>query len=260
VPPEEPVTLTAGKSSTIEFIIGKYGEIEAEFVSESAVTKKLEKAESDTFYAGQSNITPPPLNFLGGADGASHEKVTVGPVFPFAQPATPHEPEAYTAYAGDCEKNNPHEVNAAIPLTSANLALVSPGGLAKVKLEVPTITATIYKRTKAEVETGKTEKLTNDVSAEIINSECPAAPSSQNGSGLTNKHKVTVTAAGGITPPYQPYAKTLTLCIVGEVEASKFYRYSGTFKNETKAGTAVTVYMKSAEGPKTKASELTACT
>ena len=258
-PKEESVTLVPGKSATVEFTIGKYGEIEGEFVSENAVTKKLEKAESDTFYASQSNITPPPLDFVQGTDGTYKEKETLAQVFPFALPAAPHEPEAYTVYAGDCEKNNPHEVNAAIPLGAANLALVSPGGLAKVTLEVPTITATIYKRTKAEVETGKTEKLTSDASAEIINTECPAAPSSQNQSTLTNKHKVTVTTTGGITPQYQPYAKSLQLCIVGEVEAGKFYRTLTTFKNEAKAGTAVAVYMKSGEG-KTKASELTACT
>jgi len=70
---------------------------------------------------------------------------------------------------------------------------------------------------------------------------------------------VTVTTTGGITPQYQPYAKSLQLCIVGEVEAGKFYRTLTTFKNEAKAGTAVAVYMKSGEG-KTKASELTACT
>jgi len=247
-PAEQTVAITAGKSATVEFIIGKLGEIEAEFVSENAVTKKLEKAEGDTFFARQGSITPPPLNFVQGTDGAYKEKETLTPVFPFALPAAPHEPEPYSVYAGDCEENNPHTVNAAVALTAANEALVKPGGLAKVTLEVPTLTVKLYKdATKAESETKPEPLTTAEPGAEIVNSTCPAAPSAQNQSTLTNKHPVTITATGGIKPTYQPYAKTLTLCVVAEIGSKKWYKYLGTVKNENKLGTALTVYMKATE-------------
>jgi Tfp pilus assembly protein PilE len=249
VPPvnEQTVAITAGKSATVEFIIGKLGEIEAEFVTENSVTKTLEKAESDTFFARQGSITPPPLNYVQGTDGTYKEKETLTPVFPFALPAAPHEPEAYSVYAGDCEENNPHTVNAAVALTAANEALVKPGGLAKVTLEVPTLKVKLWlAATKAEAESKK-EPLTTAESAEIVNSTCPAVPSAQNQSTLTNKHKVTVTATGTIKPTYAPYAKTLTLCVVAEIGAGKWYKFLGAIKNETKAGTALEVYMKAAE-------------
>jgi Tfp pilus assembly protein PilV len=251
-PAEQTVEISPTTSATAEFIIAEPGAIEAEFVSEQSGSVTSAGVESDTFFARQGSITPPPENFVQGTAGllvkAGTTSILKG-VFPFARAAAPHTPEAYTVYAGDCELNNPNKVNSAIALTANNEALVAPGGVAKVKLEVPIVNVTLYKNTEAEVTGGKKETITSAETAEIVNSECPAVPTAQNQTTLSNKHKVTVNSSGGITPKYQPYAKALQLCVVYEVSSAHWTKFLKTFENKAKAGTTVVGYMKTASKP-----------
>jgi Tfp pilus assembly protein PilV len=240
-PAEKTVEISPTTAATAEFVIANPGKIEAEFVSQIGGVVTAAGVEGDTFYARQGSITPPPENFVQGTAGTFVKTTTLTPVFPFAKAAVPHEPEAYIVYAGDCEANNPNKVNAAIPLTASNEALVKPGAIAKVKPEVPAVNVTIY---EGAATSGPV--LTSAEPALLTNSECSAA-SAQGIPSVTYKRTVAITAAGVLKQKFQPYAKTLSLCIPAKI-SGKYFKNTFALTNTAKAGTTVSFAMKGAAG------------
>jgi Tfp pilus assembly protein PilV len=239
------VKLVAGTTTAVEFIIAEPGAIEAEFVSEIGGAVTSAGVESDTFYAQQSEITPSPAAFLQGTAGTLVKTTTLKPVFPFAKPAVPHEPEGYTVYAGDCEENNPHEVNNAIPVTEVPKALVNPGATTKVKLEVPALNVTIDEGTTTGTAVLKTAE-----SALLTNTGC-ASKSAQGIPSVTYKRAVTISATTGVLQQkFQPYAKTMTLCVTGTAPAvsGKFFKNTFTLANTAKAGSTYTFALRGTVG------------
>lgn len=219
-PLKSTVTLSPNSLSTEEFIIGKRGAIEAEFVSE--IGGVMTPVESDTFYAAQSSINPPPADLIGGKAETIAPKVTLENLFPFAKPGTT-TPESYIVYAGDCEKNSPAIASAgAVPLTAQNEPSFVPGATAKVKLEVPEVNVKIWEGTKATplLVIAKSE------SARIINKECENTSAQRYATGAVPFKTVVKIAAGILEPKYryQPYAKELELCVVAKMATGKFVK------------------------------------
>jgi Tfp pilus assembly protein PilE len=225
-PLEQTVEISPTTSATAEFIIAEPGAIEAEFVSEQGGSVTSTNVEGDTFYARQGSVYPPPTNYVQGTAGTFLKTAKLEKIFPFAKPALPHEPEAYTVYAGDCEENRPSKMNAAYPVAEA---LVPPGGVGKVKLEVPIVNVTIFEGTTT---TGAV--LPGAESALITNTKCSAA-SAQGIPAVTYKHPVTITAAGVLKQKYQPYAESLSLCVTAKIGA-KFFKNTFALTNTVKAG------------------------
>jgi Tfp pilus assembly protein PilV len=252
-PAEQTVEISPTAAATVEFVIAEPGSIEAEFISENAA-KVMEKAKSDTFYARQGSVTPPPENFVDGTNGTPVETEILKPVFPFAKPATPHEAEPYTVYAGDCAANNPETVNPEVHLEKNNLALVTPGGPpAPVKIEVPTVNLTVFEGVAGTplkpVEGG------GETSAYITNPACSGA-TAQNAT-VSNTHKVALTASatealrGHLSPKYLPYATELQLCVVAKLATGKYTHNVFTIANTLKKGilegaSELKFYMKTA--------------
>jgi hypothetical protein len=225
-PPAKPVTVSGTALATTEFTIAPPGSITAEFENnEVAVT-------GDTFFAKNGGIATP-SNFVGGAVGAFASSVTLKKLFPFAAP------NAYTVFAGDCEKNNPEVIASPNPIVAGvkevtdRTAQVEPNGIAPVKVEVPAVNITVYEGTK----TTPGNPVTSASSAEITNTEC-AATNSQNFEPVPYEHKVSFDASGHMVPAYQPYAKQLEFCVVS-LKSGTYYRYKSpaAFANLAKAGT-----------------------
>lgn len=237
-PEEQTVKLSPTTVVTSEFVIAEPGSIEATFESEIGGVVTATGVEGETFYARQSSITPPPENFVKGTAGPPPVKtLTLTPVFPFAEPKAPGNPEAYTVYAGDCEANDPSKVTAGVvPLTSANKALVEPGQIAKVKPEVPADNLTVFEGIAAT----PGNALEGAEYAYITNPACSAA-SAQGIAKVTYQHKVAITTGaltlkGHLAPKYQPYATELELCVVAKIGTSKWYRNIFVIKNTQKQG------------------------
>jgi type IV pilus assembly protein PilV len=242
-PPVAKVKVVAGTTTPVEFVIAEAGAIEAEFVSEIGGVVTSTGVESDTFYAHQSEIKPIPEEFVQGTAGTLVKSETLKSLFPFAKPATPHEPENYTVFAGDCEVNNPHTANGSIALTANNEVPVKPGGTTKVKLEVPALNVTIDEGTTTGTPVLKTAE-----SALLTNSGC-AGKSAQVIGSVTYKRPVTISATTGVLQQkFQPYAKEMSLCVTGTVPSvsGKFFKNTFALSNTAKAGSTFTFALRGA--------------
>ena len=237
-PAEKEVTIVAKTLATSEVTIAPPGTIVAEFQSNGVFTEAI---KSDTFFAYQGGVPPPP-QFIGGKAGppAVHEVELTG-LFPFAEAKAPHNPELYTVYAGDCEANKPETVTAAgEKLKTPPNAAVEASKTTKVKVEVPTVKVTVYEGAKAEGAVLKEAEL-----AMIINQECSAA-SAQNAAKVAYEHKVTIMNTGELEQRYQPYAKELKLCVVAKLAVKKYYKNTFLITNTKKAGSEFKFALKGA--------------
>ncbi len=240
------VKLSTTSIITEEFTIAEPGSIEAEFGSNGAYGVAV---VGDTLFAYQSNIKPPPEAFQGGtASTFTHKSAVLKGLFPFAK-VVGHEPEPYTVWAGDCEKNKPDYVTSGlVTVGAANEAKVKPGTTATVKGEVPELRVEVYEGTLAS----KLSKLKESTSAMFINKEC-SGEKTQNASPVVYKHKVKI-KEGALVEKYLPYAKTLELCVVGKLASGKYYKNTFTtanypaLTNTAKAGTTVALYLKDSTG------------
>ena len=231
-PATKVVKLSTTSIITEEFTIAEPGSIEAEFGSNGAYGVAV---VGDTLFAYQSNIKPPPEAFQGGtASTFTHKSSVLTGLFPFAK-VVGHEPEPYTVWAGDCEKNKPDvATGGVVKVGEANEAKVKPGAIATVKVEVPKVAVEVWEGESAAKSPGS--KLPESFSAKIINKEC-SGEKAQKPSLVAFEHKVKI-KAGALEPTYLPYAKTLELCVVMKVAGPKYYKHVFTaLTNTVKAGT-----------------------
>jgi Tfp pilus assembly protein PilV len=185
----------------------------------------------DTFYAQNAEI-PAPSGFVGGTPSKYVSSASLEELFPFTTPG-------YTAFAGDCEVNNP-EVLSKKEVTDRS-GVVLPNGTTTIKVEEPEVPITVYKGTKST----PGSVLTTPSSAKIINTGCKNK-SAQNYTTVEYKHAVTLDSGGKLAQKYQPYAAELEFCVV-MLEGSTYYKYLSPkpFSNITKAGAAAqSVYLK----------------
>jgi Tfp pilus assembly protein PilV len=250
------VKLSTTSIITEEFTIAEPGSIEAEFGTNGAYGAAV---TGDTFFAFQSNIKPPPEAFQGGTASTFEHKgpsTVLKGLFPFAK-VVGHEPEPYTVWAGDCEKNKPDYVTSGlVRVGEANEAKVTPGATAPVKVEVPELRVEVYEGTLAS----KLSKLKESNSAKFINKEC-SGEKAQNASPVVFEHKVKV-KEGALVEKYLPYAKTLELCVAGKLASGKYAKNTFTtavyplLTNTAKAGTSVGLLYLKGSGFKESASAL----
>jgi hypothetical protein len=213
-------TVSKTATTAIKFVIAEPGGIFTEFVEsgKSAVS-------GSTFYAFQTAIAAPD-GFVGGSATTYNTTAELGKImFPFRNVSeTPSGTNPYTVFAGDCEANNPHVVNASVTDTTAQ---VEPNATTHVKVQLPKVNVTVKEGTS-----GAPKGVFASVEhAMIVNKGCETAPAARTGA-TPYKHEVTV-SAGSLVPAYQPYAKELTLCIVVHNTVAKaYYKYSKTFENK----------------------------
>jgi Tfp pilus assembly protein PilE len=253
-PPTQTVSISPTTAATAEFVMAEPGTIKAAFVSAGS---KVSTITSDTIYAFQSNITPPPEDLVGDARPSHPHEIELTKLFPFAQLATPHNPESYVVYAGECSANKPETVTETGEKLTAAKVPVSPGATTAAEIEVPAVNVTAYEGTEATVATEKGKGKTPPVVAkaepasEIVNSGCAVATAQNAVGNISDKHPVTLTSEGHIEPKYWPYAKKLELCIIAEIPVgkNKFYKYlNSAIENKAKGGTAIiSAYMTTAE-------------
>lgn len=243
---EEPAakeyTLSSTSLTSAEFKIARAGSIEAEFVSNGSNAG----VTSDTFYAYQANASGP---FVGGEPAKPAATASLRGIYPFGSSAP------YSVWAGDCSENNPEIISGKAVKNES--AIVEPGATTKVKLEVPALNITVYKGSSSANNEGV---LAGATSATITNSACKGK-TALNESPLVYARNVTISSAGLLEQKYQPYAKELTLCVIGFISSTnKYYRNTQTFSNTKKAGTTESFYLKkSGSTSANKASELAAC-
>jgi prepilin-type N-terminal cleavage/methylation domain-containing protein len=223
-PTAKAVTVSKTATTAAKFVIAEPGGILAEFVEAGGSKGPV---QGSTFYAFQTAIAPPD-GYVGGSvasyvPSAELSKLTT-PLFPFRNVSeTPTGPNPYTVFAGDCEQNNPHVVNATVTDPTAQ---VEPNATTPVKVPLPKVSVTVKEGTSAAPK-GAFASVEH---AMIVNKGCEAA-AARNGS-TPYKHEVTI-SAGALVPAYQPFAKELTLCVVvHNTTTKKYYKYSKTFENK----------------------------
>ena len=249
-PPSQTISISPTTAAIAEFVMAEPGTIKAAFVSAGSNVSTI---TSDTIYAFQSNITPPPEDLVGDTRPGHAHEVELTHLFPFAQLAAPHNPESYIVYAGECSANKPETVTEAGEKRSAAKVPVSHGASTAAEIEVPAVNVTAYEGTEATVKTEKEKAKTPPVvttakTAEIVNSGCSVATAQNVVGNISDKHTVALTSEGHIEPKYWPYATKLELCIIAQIKG-EFYKYlNSSIENKLKAGTAaISAYMTNAE-------------
>jgi Tfp pilus assembly protein PilV len=163
-------------------------------------------AEGDTFVLSNTSMNPAFKTF--GTAGGYSKAVASAPVFPFTEP--------YSVYAGTCEADNPHVVNAANPAPPTVHAL--PGEATAATVAVPPVNIEVRSGTAA----GPTHEGTPLESATGLITD--------RGCGTT---RTFLTGTGGaLQHPGLPYGK-YTLCV-----SSGGKKWEDEFENSTAAGPA----------------------
>jgi type II secretory pathway pseudopilin PulG len=233
-PPSKVVTVSASTLTEVSFTIAPPGGITAEFESNGAIVS------GESFVAEQNGISEP-SGFVASA-AAPAAKLSMAGLFPFATPGKPPTGNPYLVYAGDCEENNPAEVIASVTGRTAQVnrnSISSPSG----KLELPPINLTVKSGTKAGTASEEGTVVTS-TSAKLINTECVGKKMRSGTSTvtLTGEHPISV-SAGKLEPRFQPYAKTLELCVVfkeGSGISTKYYKNKTKVVNAAKTGSSTT--------------------
>jgi hypothetical protein len=229
---EQPsTTITKTKLAEVSLLLQEPGQIEATFVNSSELP-----VASSTFVASQNEMGSPSFD-VGGEVNNPAATAKLENLFPYITP--PSTPNPYTVYAGDCEANNP-VTTVSVPGATTRTVQVEPGTPSLAKVEVAPVNVTVYQGTKTSEGV-----LAGSISAKIINTACNGAKTN-NGKTVEYEHKVAI-ASGKLVPEYQPYAKTLELCVVGLVSGT-YYKNKTTFANAAKTGTAVTSFYLKGSG------------
>lgn len=231
--PEKITSVKKGSLAEAEFTLEAPGTIEAKFFNKPQTTTQY--VTGFTFVAFQSEAASAAPFFVGGAANSPSSTATLSQLFPFALPV--NQPDKYTAYAGDCEANNPATVTGnTVPAPTVQ---VEPSPLiSHAEVEEPEVKTTVYEGTST-----KAGNKLNSTSAKIINSECKGKTAQTT---VPYEHEDPI-VSGSLEYPYLPYAKTYELCVVGKVE-STYYEYKkslSSYTNTSKAGTTwPTIYLK----------------
>ena len=238
-PPSKAVTVSASSLTEASFTIAPPGGITAEFESNGTVVS------GESFVAEQTGISEPSAFVASSSTPAA--KLSLAGLFPFATPGKPPTANPYLVFAGDCEENNPAEVISSVAGRTAQVnrnSVSSPSG----KLELPPINLTVKSGTKAGTASEEGTTVTS-TSAKLINTECVGKKMRSGLSivTMTGEHPISV-SAGKLEPRYQPYAKTLELCVVFKEIVSgstKYYKNKTKIVNAAKTGsTTETFYVK----------------
>jgi hypothetical protein len=224
-PASKEVTLGGTTLTPVKLQLAAWGSLVVGFENKGSTVT------GDTFYAQNAEI-PAPSGFVGGTPSKFVSSARLEELFPFATPG-------YTAFAGDCEVNNPEVLSK--KEVADRSGVVTPNGTTTLKVEEPEVPVTVFKGTKSV----PGSVLTTPTSAKIINTGCKSK-SAQNYTTVEYKHAVTLDATGKLAQKYQPYAAELEFCVV-MLESGTYYKYSSPkpFSNITKAGAAAqTFYLK----------------
>ncbi len=225
-PAAKEVTLSATSLTSVEFKIAEPGSIAVEFVSNGSSVG----VKSDTFFALQTGASGP---FIGGKPESYGATASLSGLFPFVTVGKPPTENPYKIWAGDCEANSPEKVAG----ITAEKAQVEPGSVTTKKVEVPPLNVTVYKGTT----TGE-GVLTTATSAKLTDSVCSSS-TALNEEPLVYARTVTINGSGVMEPKYQPYSKEMQLCVVGLISGT-YYKNTATLKNEAKAGTTTSMFLK----------------
>ena len=247
-PESLPVTITTKALAEAPLTLEEPGGIKAEFVNSSG-----QPVESSTFVAYQNEMGSPPFAVGGKAESPPAKSAVLEGLFPFVTPGHPFTDSKYTVYAGDCEANKPATIVSGAKEEPVQVEPGPPGTAETVPVEVAPVNVKVYEGTKTS-----TGSLLTSTSAKINNTECKGVKAN-NGETVKYEHEVKITNGElGTKYEYQPYAKSLELCVVGKYGAgTEYYKNKITFANATKTGTA-TQYMYLKEGG-TAATSTTKC-
>lgn len=230
-PENSPIKIITGKLTETEFTLEEPGGLSAQFVNGA------KEVSSFTFVAYQPEV-PAPSIFVGGEASSAATTATLSKLFPFAVPI--NKPDKYTAYAGDCEANNPETVAGVTPPT----VQVEPNKTESVRVEVPEVKVTVYEASGTP--------LAASTSAKIFNKECETAKAQTT---VPYIHEDPV-VNGSLKYPYLPYAKGLEFCVVGKIGGTYYQYKKASLTNASKEGTTWPSVNLKTEYTKTSSSTL----
>lgn len=187
-PPKPQLTsVVAESTNTLALQYDEPGTIETGF--ETWVGGELVPTAFDSVVVFNTGMT---VARTFGSPGVAAEAVEATTLFPFVSP--------YAVYAGTCEENNPNPGGEPEPPPAIADALVSPGGITPVTLQLPPLNLTVWSGP------GEAEKGVPVAGAEVAldDTGCPVG---DEGEEVPLRRSFTTNKAGGLDAPGLPFGQ-----------------------------------------------------
>jgi Tfp pilus assembly protein PilV len=230
------------------------GAVKAHFTYEGKTEYKGQKVTGDTFVVSNEESTAVPkfavgsTSFVEPFESANEEpyavktsdyqqeaftakgaKYLTGDLFPF--------PSAWTAYAGDCEENEPLLVTSS--KVSPGKGVVSAGGTREIEVPMSYVTLKLYEGTVKKHTLLTTTAKAYEV--KVTNTACSQAstaePTPNHATGVAYAHVQKTTTSAVLENPFQPFGKA-EICLQNGTRVDK-----ATYNNTTVAGSTVSFYL-----------------
>jgi Tfp pilus assembly protein PilV len=187
-PPKPQVTsVVAESTNTLALQYDEPGTIEVGF--ETWIDGALGPTEFDSVVVFNTGMT---VARIFGTPGVAGEAVEATTLFPFGSP--------YAVYAGTCEENNPNPGGEPEPPPAIADALVSPGGVTPVTLQLPPLDLTVWSG-PSEAEKGMpiegAEVVLDDTGCQV----------GEEGEEAPLRRTFTTNEAGGLDNPGLPFGE-----------------------------------------------------
>jgi Tfp pilus assembly protein PilV/DNA segregation ATPase FtsK/SpoIIIE-like protein len=253
VPPTE-VTIAPNLTTPWATVYNEGGAVKAHFTYEGKTEYKGQKVTGDTFVVANEESTAVPkfavgsTSFVEPFESANEEpyavktsnyqqqgytakgaKYLTGDLFPF--------PSAWSAYAGDCEENEPLLVTGS--KVSPGKGVVSAGGTREIEVPMSYVTLKLYEGTLKKHTLLTTSAKAYEV--KITNTACsqaiPAEPTPTHATGVAYAHVQKTNGSAVLENPFQPFGKA-EICLQNGTRVDK-----ATYNNTTVAGSTVSFYL-----------------
>ncbi len=180
---------------------------------------------------GEGRYKSAPSGYASEVETAKGTKYPTGDLFPF--------PSAeWEAYAGDCPKNNPSTITAALPeKVKALKGLVSPGLSQVIKIPLSYVHLNVYSGTQKSK--GSLESIEYPVT--ITNTECSGYATPNNAFGANIVHPNKTSTEGHLKFPFQPFGNA-SLCVLAERGGVK-RAFTVSYDNTTTAGSTKSIFL-----------------
>jgi Tfp pilus assembly protein PilV len=244
--PTKEVSIAPNITTQYAVTYAEGGRITAEFTYKGATTYESKPVTGDTFVVENSKIPAGDSTFAVGSTGYEYEagneqnyqaltgkyastattatasKYVLGDLFPF--------PQAWSAYAGDCPKNN---VGAEATLSEG--AKVTPGNNTTIKVPLSYVLLNVYSGTQSS----KGSLVSTSYPVTITDTSCEGYAAPLHAIAGTYTHAQTTSTAGHLEHPFQPFGKA-TLCVYN---ASAGRTDKVSYENTTSTGSTKNVYI-----------------
>jgi len=224
-PKPQSTSVVAESTNTLALQYDEPGDVKAKF--ETRVGGNLVPSSADAVVAFNSGMK---AARAFGTPGTPQKEVTATPLFPFTS--------SYSVYAGTCEGNNPSLAKAeSMPAGPVAEALVSPGGITLVTIELPALHLTAWSGSSSS----SPGTPVAGAAVKVTDTKCEE--------GKPVVRTFTTEVLGGLPDPGLPYS-TYNVCVASGGKHVSVAGVAVPFDpNNMQAGTNLAVYLGDPAAP-----------